>query len=74
MVSVADLQGIDEEATEAGVKMFGIHKQTGAKVYGRGQRDDVERVGSAYRIKGKPEILVDARQFQDVRAAARRES
>ncbi len=32
-VSATDITGIDEEATERGPKMFGMHKQTGEKIY-----------------------------------------
>jgi leucyl-tRNA synthetase len=61
-VSVSDLRDIEEEASEQGVRMFGAHKQTGDKIFGRRVgEDEVEKHADGYYLKGHPNIRVDAR-------------
>jgi leucyl-tRNA synthetase len=63
--SAADLRDIDEEATPEGVRLVGVHKQTGAKVFGQSVTDqDVEKAGDGFALKGQPGIRVDARSFK----------
>lgn len=60
--SVAELRDIEEEATATGVRLFGIHKKSGAKVYGRKiSEDEVEKVSSDFALKSNHAIMVDAR-------------
>jgi leucyl-tRNA synthetase len=60
--SAAELKNIEEEATAAGVRLFGIHKQSGQKIYGRKvSAEEIESVGSDFGLKSNPSILVDAR-------------
>lgn len=64
-ITAAEFSDIDEEATEAGVKMFGIHKQTGEKVYAtRVDEFLVEKKGDKTVLKANPSIAVDARSFK----------
>ncbi len=56
---------IDEEATEQGVKLYGIHKQTGEKVFAtRVDEILVEKTGDRYVLKSNTAISVDARSFK----------
>ncbi|HZL36269.1 MAG TPA: class I tRNA ligase family protein [Tepidisphaeraceae bacterium] len=64
-VSAADLNDLDEEAGESGVRMIAIHKQTGQKLIGkRLTEDQVEKAGDGYRLRSDPKIRVDARSFK----------
>jgi leucyl-tRNA synthetase len=64
-VSAADARDMDEEASEAGVKVFAFHKRTGEKLIGK-RIDEilVEKRGDAYVLKANPDIRVDARSFK----------
>ncbi|HKX61114.1 MAG TPA: leucine--tRNA ligase, partial [Verrucomicrobiae bacterium] len=63
--SVADLRDIEEEATDGGPTMFGIHKVSGEKIAGRSVApEEVEKAGDAFVLKGQPAIRVDARSFK----------
>jgi leucyl-tRNA synthetase len=65
MVSAADLRDIDEEASEAGVKLVAAHKATGAKLTGRRLgEEEVEKRGSEVVLKSDPAVRVDARSFK----------
>ncbi|HMO27027.1 MAG TPA: class I tRNA ligase family protein, partial [Tepidisphaeraceae bacterium] len=64
-ITAADLKDIDEEATDRGVRLFGIHKQTGQKYYGtRVIEALVEKKPEGYVLKASPQIRVDARSFK----------
>jgi leucyl-tRNA synthetase len=64
-VSASDLRDIVEEAGADGVKMFGIHKATGAKLIGRRiTEEEVEKSADGYVLKSNPKIRVDARSFK----------
>jgi leucyl-tRNA synthetase len=64
-VSLGEVRDIDEEATEQGVKMFGFHKKTGAKLLGRRvTEEDVEKTGNGFRLKRDAKIAVDGRSFK----------
>jgi leucyl-tRNA synthetase len=64
-VSAADVRDMDEEASEAGVKVFAFHRQTGERLIGK-RIDEilVEKRGDAYVLKANPDIRVDARSFK----------
>jgi leucyl-tRNA synthetase len=64
-VSAADVRDVDEEATEAGVTMFGFHKQTGQRLSAK-RIDEVlvEKKGDSTVLKANPSIRVDARSFK----------
>ncbi|HSI33180.1 MAG: leucine--tRNA ligase [Phycisphaerae bacterium] len=64
-VSAADVKDVDEEASEAGVRMFGIHRQSGEKLYGK-RIDEIliEKSGDGYALKANKAIRVDARSFK----------
>ncbi len=65
LVSLTDVRDIDEEATDAGVRMIGILRQTGEKLIGkRLEEADVEKSGEGYRLKSDPNIRVDGRSFK----------
>jgi leucyl-tRNA synthetase len=65
LVSAADVSGMDEEATEAGVIVFALHNKNGEKLLGRRvSEDEVERVGHEHRLRENPNIVVDARSFK----------
>jgi leucyl-tRNA synthetase len=64
-VGASDLKDIDEEATPEGLRMVGIHKITGAKLYGRAVSNaDVEKVGDGFGLKSNHAIRVDSRSFK----------
>jgi leucyl-tRNA synthetase len=64
-VSAADIADIDEEATERGVRLCGIHRATGRKVYAtRVAEELVEKRGQEYVLRADPSIRVDARAFK----------
>ncbi|MEI7730564.1 MAG: leucine--tRNA ligase [Verrucomicrobiota bacterium] len=65
LVSVADIRDINEEASQAGPQMVGLHKKTGEKVIGkRIAEEDVEKSGHGFALKANKNILVDARTFK----------
>ena len=65
LVSASELRDIDEEATDQGVRLFGIHKSSGQKVYAtRVDEMLVEKRGHETVLKARPEIRVDARSFK----------
>jgi leucyl-tRNA synthetase len=64
-ISATEFGQIDEEATADGVKLYGIHKQTGEKVYAtRVEELLVEKKGDRVVLKADPSIAVDARSFK----------
>jgi len=64
-VPATEFGQIDEEATEQGVKLYGIHKQTGEKVFAtRVDEILVEKTGDRYVLKSNTAISVDARSFK----------
>ncbi len=64
-VSADEVADIDEEATDRGVRLYGIHKATKQKVYGtRIIEELVEKKGQHYVLKANPQIRVDARAFK----------
>src|SRR5881398_2563971 len=65
MVTASDVRDVAEEATEEGVKMYGIHEKTRAKVIGkRVSEDEVEKTHNGCRLKCDANIRVDARSFK----------
>jgi leucyl-tRNA synthetase len=65
LVSAASVRDVAEEATAAGPRMAGIHKQTGEKVMGERITEDlVEKAGHGFGLKSDHTILVDARSFK----------
>ncbi len=61
-ISAAEFSEIGEEATEAGLKLFGIHKTTGQKVHATKVSEVlVEKKGDRYVLKADANIAVDAR-------------
>ena len=61
-ISATDLRDIQEEATEHGVRIFGTHRQSGDRVYGRPvSEEEVEKRGDGHVLKNHPAIRVDAR-------------
>jgi len=65
LVSTPELSEIGEEATEAGVFMTAVHKQTRQKLRGRRVREEeVEKVGDSFRLRSNPQIRIDARSFK----------
>ena len=64
-VSITDVRDIDEEASEAGVKIIAYHKSTGEKLTGKRIEEVlVDKRGEAYVLKANPSIRVDARSFK----------
>src|SRR3712207_4682427 len=64
-VSTAELRDIDEEATASGPRIFGVHKATGEKIYGKPLTEMlVEKKGESYVLKANPAVRVDARSFK----------
>ena len=64
-ISASGVTDVDEEATPQGVKLFGLLKTKGEKVYGRRVgENEVEKRGESYVLKDSPEIRVDARSFK----------
>jgi leucyl-tRNA synthetase len=65
LVSASEVTSVDEEATPEGVKLFGLLKSNGQKVYGRRiQEEETEKKGDSYVLKSNPQIRVDARSFK----------
>jgi leucyl-tRNA synthetase len=65
-ISASEMTEIDEENTpEFGVRLFGIQKSTGQRIYGK-RIDEilVEKKGDGYFLKANPAIRVDARSFK----------
>jgi len=63
--SAANLRDLDEEATNKGTRMYGIHKGTGEKIYGaRVTEESVEKTGDGFVLKGRPTVRIDARSFK----------
>ncbi len=64
-VSAEEVSDIDEEATGEGVKLFGIDRRTGEKLYATPVIEAlVERRGQHHVLKANPQIRVDARSFK----------
>jgi leucyl-tRNA synthetase len=65
LCSAAELRDVAEEATEQGLKMAGLHKKTGEKLFGKKvPESEVEKVGSSFVLKTNHAIQVDARSFK----------
>ncbi len=65
MLTASEVKELDEEATDAGVRMIGIDKRTGQKVTGRRlTEEEVEKAGDGFRLRSAPDIRVDARSFK----------
>ncbi len=63
--SASELRDIEEEATPAGRRMIGIHRQTGEKLAGRRiPEEDATKAGDGFALKSDPRIRVDARSFK----------
>jgi len=61
-ISVADLRDLQEEATEQGVVLFGIHVKSGERIVGRRiGEEEVEKRGDGHYLKAAPAVRVDAR-------------
>ena len=64
-VSTADLRDIGEEASGEGVRLVGLHKTTGEKLYAKRVDEAlVEKKPEGYVLKANPAIRVDARAFK----------
>ncbi len=64
-VSLSDVKDLDEEASEAGVRMVATHRKTGEKLTGkRLAEEEVEKSGEGYRLRSNPAIRADARSFK----------
>jgi leucyl-tRNA synthetase len=64
-VSLTEVRDVDEEASEAGVKMFGFHKESGQRLSAKRIEEIlVEKKGDGYVLKANPAIRVDARSFK----------
>jgi leucyl-tRNA synthetase len=64
-ISASEVRDVGEEATEAGVRMFGFQKKTGVKLTGRRLNEEqVEKKGDGYVLRSNPSIRVDARSFK----------
>ncbi|MDW8263473.1 MAG: leucine--tRNA ligase, partial [Phycisphaerales bacterium] len=66
LISAEEFSQIDEEATaDEGVRLFGIHRKTGEKVFAtRVDETLVEKRQDRYVLKAHPTIAVDARSFK----------
>jgi len=65
LCSSADVKEVDNETTESGPRLFGIHRKSGEKVVGRRiSKDEVEKVGDVFCLKAEHAIRVDARAFK----------
>ncbi len=65
LVSAAELKDIAEEATDAGLKMAGVHKQTGAKIFGeKVTEEDAVQDGNHSVYAQDKTIRLDARSFK----------
>ncbi|MFN4242893.1 MAG: leucine--tRNA ligase [Tepidisphaerales bacterium] len=65
-VSAAEVTDIDEEnSPEHGIRLFGIHRATGKKLYGK-RIDEVlvEKTKDGFVLKANPAVRVDARSFK----------
>ncbi len=63
--SASQLRDLEEEATPQGVRMYGRHKQSGEKIYGRRVgEDEVEKSPDGFALKGRRDVRVDARSFK----------
>ncbi len=64
-VSATEVRDVEEEATEAGVRMFGYHRQTGVKLFARRIEEIlIQKQGDSYVLKANAAIKVDARSFK----------
>jgi leucyl-tRNA synthetase len=64
-VSAGDIRDIGEEATPAGLKLVGLHRETGVKVFAKPVPESlVEKKGDAYVLRANPAVKVDARSFK----------
>ena len=66
-VSAAEVRDIDEEATERGRTIIGVHKQTGAEAHrpAARPRSEVEKAGDGYRAEVRPDDPRRRPQLQD---------
>jgi leucyl-tRNA synthetase len=65
LVSVDDLKDISLMSSEKGLRLGGTHKATGKLALGTTvSAEEVEKVGSNYCLKSKPEIRIDARSYK----------
>jgi leucyl-tRNA synthetase len=59
------VRDIDEEATDEGLKIIGIDKTSGEKLYSsQADAEDVEKRGDRYVLKANSGIIVEARSFK----------
>lgn len=65
-VSAAEITDVDEEnSTEFGVRLFGTHKPTGKKLFGKRLEEVlVEKTKEGFVLRANPAIRVDARSFK----------
>jgi leucyl-tRNA synthetase len=64
-ISVSELRDIAEEATDQGLRLAAVRRDTGEKVYGTRLADPlVEKKGDEYVLRRDPSIRVDARSFK----------
>jgi leucyl-tRNA synthetase len=65
-VSAAEVTEIDEENTpEHGIRLFGTHKPTGRRIYGKRVEEVlVEKGRDGFVLRANPEVRVDARSFK----------
>ena len=62
LVSAAKVRDIDEEASDSGVRLIGVHKETGEKVFGqRIDAGEVEVKTQGFVLRTDSEIVVDGR-------------
>jgi leucyl-tRNA synthetase len=65
VASAQDVKELDEEATDEGVRMIGVHRTTGEKVVGRRLAEEaVEQRKEGWFLRSEPKVKVDARSFK----------
>ncbi len=64
-VSAAEVRDVQEEATADGVRLFGMHKSTGQKLFGRRlSEEEVAKTGPEFHLRDNAGVRVDARSFK----------